>query len=261
LIRIYLLIPRKINDAHVHLGRSSIINQSLSLNEIHDFRKKFNIENMFLMSLDVDIEQNNKTVIKLTHKHNFVHGLYWIKKTNIESDAITIKNELKNGGLVGVKFHGTFEKLPVTDPVYEPVMNILDEHKSILLIHAGRFKDGSPESTTSYFHALKLAKNYPNIKVIVAHMGGNDTSIVKEAVENSKYIPNVYFDISGVSTPYRIEYATEVIGSEKILFGSDSPWCSVRAMYYNVEDALIDEKSKNNILYENFLKLINIESR
>jgi len=256
-----LLIPRKINDAHVHLGHSSTVNQSLSLNEIQNFRKKFNIDNMFLMSLDLDIDKNNKTVIELTHKHNFIHGLYWIKKTNIESDVTIIKKELKDGGLVGVKFHGSFEKLPVTEPVYEPVMNILDENKSILLVHAGRYKDGSPESTTSYFHALKLARNYPNIKVIIAHMGGNDTSIVKEAVENSKHTPNVYFDTSGVSTPYRIEYATSIIGSDRLLFGTDFPWCSVRAVYYNIIDAMIDEKSKNKILYENFLKLINIESR
>lgn len=255
-----MLIPKKINDAHVHLGHSSIINQNLPLDKIHDFRKKFNIEHMFLMSLDLEIDQNNKTIIELTHKHNFIHGLYWIKKTNIENDVKIIKKELKTGGLVGVKFHGSFEKLPVTESVYRPIMSILDENNSILLVHAGRYKDGSPESTTSYFHALKLARNYPNIKVIVAHMGGNDTSIVKEAIENSKNIPNVYFDISGVSTPFRIEYATKVIGSERILFGSDFPWCSVRAIYYNVDDAMIDEKSKNNILYNNFIKLINLDS-
>ena len=112
------------------------------------------------------------------------------------------------------------------------------------------------KSNTSYLYGLKVAKKFPNIKIILAHMGGNDTSIVKKAVHDAKDMNNVYFDTSGISTPYRVEYAIDVIGSKRIIFGSDYPWCSFRGNFYNIEDSLLNKKEKENILYKNFLTLI-----
>ena len=135
-------------------------------------------------------------------------------------------------------------------------MTFLNDVNSLVLIHCGRFKDGSPESTTSFEHGISLAKSYPNLKIVLAHMGGNDTSIVKKAVTSAKNLSNVYFDTSGISTAYRVEYAVEQLGPSRILFGSDYPWCGVRGNYYHIEDSLLDEKTKHMIFYDNFMKLI-----
>jgi len=248
-------IKRRINDVHVHIGRSSIINQKLLPDEIFQFKEKFGIEHMMLFTLDVEIDKNNKKVIELAKKHNFIYGLYWIKHTQIESDAAILKKEIGND-LVGVKFHSVFENKPITSLVYDPILEILEEKGAILLIHCGRYKDGSPESNSSYIHALEVAKKFPKIKVILGHMGGNDTSVVKKAINAAKDIPNTFFDTSGISTPYRVEYGVSVIGAKRILFGSDFPWCSFRSMYYGVEDALIDDKAKNLIFAENFLNIL-----
>jgi predicted TIM-barrel fold metal-dependent hydrolase len=45
------------------------------------------------------------------------------------------------------------------------------------------------------------------------------------------------------------------LGSERVLFGSDFPWCSYRSMYWGVEDALVSEEAKENIFSKNFLRL------
>jgi predicted TIM-barrel fold metal-dependent hydrolase len=50
----------------------------------------------------------------------------------------------------------------------------------------------------------------------------------------------------------------DVLGPDRILFGSDAPWCSFRSMFYGVEDTLLDEKIKHKIFYENFIKLLDI---
>ena len=166
-----------------------------------------------------------------------------------------IHSQIKNS-LIGIKFHGSFEKLPVTDEIYTPIMTFLNDVNSLVLIHCGRFKDGSPESTTSFEHGLTIAKNFPKTKVVLAHMGGNDTSIVKKAVHAAKDYHNVFFDTSGISTPYRVEYAVKVIGSDRIIFGSDYPWCSYLGNFYNVEDSLLEEKTIQKIFFDNFKKLI-----
>jgi predicted TIM-barrel fold metal-dependent hydrolase len=67
-----------------------------------------------------------------------------------------------------------------------------------------------------------------------------------------------HLESSGITAPIRVEKAVEEIGPERILFGSDAPWCSFRSIFYAVEDSILDEKTKNLIFYENFIKLLNL---
>ena len=249
---------RKVCDIHVHLGRSGGIYHTLHLDEINSFIKKFNIEHLALFPFELDVNDSNKKILKLSQTNDKVHGLYWIQKCQVEKD-VQILEKYIGEGYAGVKFHGTYENLPVTNEVYKPILEILNKKEGLLLVHTGRFKDGDISSNTSYIHALNVAKLYPKIKVIMAHMGGNDTSIVKRALKESKNVQNVWFETSGITTPFRIEIAVEVIGPKRILFGSDVPWCSFRSIYYGVEDTLLDEKIKNMIFYENFIKLLKLE--
>ena len=87
-------------------------------------------------------------------------------------------------------------------------------------------------------------------------MGGTDTTICKKAIYESREHENIYFDTSGITTPYIIEYACDNIGPKRILFGSDIPWCSFKAMYYTIEDAMIPRVYKDDILYHNLNRLV-----
>ena len=248
---------RKVCDAHVHLGRSEFIYHTLHDTEIESFIKKFQIQHLLLMPFELDVEESNRKIHQLSKLYHEIHGLYWMQKQRIENDLKELKNFLGDG-VVGVKFHGTYENLPISDKVYSPILEFLNDKEGILLVHTGRYKDGDITSNTSYQHVVNVAKLYPKIKVIMGHMGGNDTSIVKNALNASKNLKNIWFETSGITTPYRVERGVDVIGPERILFGSDSPWCSFRSMYYGVEDSLLDEKIKELIFYKNFLKLLKI---
>ncbi|MCY4489916.1 MAG: amidohydrolase family protein [Thaumarchaeota archaeon] len=244
-----------INDIHVHLGWSDGINNFLDPDKLDGFISKNNIDEVALIPFEKDTTTYNRKIIQLSKQNSKIHGFYWIRKDQISED-LKILEECIGDGLIGVKFHGTYENLPVSDESYLPVMQLLDEKQAILLVHCGRYKDGYAESNTSFLHGLQVAKTFPKIKVVLAHMGGNDTSITKRAVTAAVENSNVYFDTSGTSTPYRIEHAVSVLGTERILFGSDFPWCSFKAMYYNVNDSLLDENTKHAILHENFVKLL-----
>jgi len=249
------LLNLPINDIHVHLGWSDEINNFLDPNKLSNFITKNNLEEIALIPFEKDTNQFNQKIIKLSKENKKIHGFYWIQKNQVQDDLKILEKELGDG-LIGVKFHGAFEKISVTDEVYAPIMELLDNKNSIILIHCGRFKDGHFDSVTSYNHGLALAKKYPKIKVLLAHMGGNDTSIVKKAVTEAVSLSNVFFDTSGISTPYRVEYAVDALGPRRVIFGSDYPWCSFRGNYYNIEDSLLDEKTKRCIFYENFINLI-----
>lgn len=241
-----------VNDAHVHLGKSSGIYHSLSTEDVLRLRDKHKIENLMLMSFEHNVEANNKKIIDLSARYPFIFGLFWVQKSALAQSAKTLEKLLGNSRIVGVKFHGSYENTPVSSPIYSSIMEILNERESALLVHTGRYKDASLESNTSYLHGIQIARTYPKIKVIFAHMGGSDTTIIKRALQDSKDIPNIYFDTSGITTPYAIEYAVRIIDIRRILFGSDEPWCSFMSMYYNVADAQISKDHKEMIFSKNF---------
>jgi predicted TIM-barrel fold metal-dependent hydrolase len=210
---------------------------------------------MLLFSFDQNISETNTKIIELSKQHRGIHSLYWIQRSQIEHDYKVLEKELNNGCL-GVKFHGVYEKTPVSNPIYAPVLELLNENGAILLVHCGRYREGTRESNTSYYHALDVAQKYQKIKVILGHMGASDSTIIKRCLHDSQSFRNIYYDTSGITTPLIVEYALNMIDKEKILFGSDSPWCSFRSRYYNIEDANIPKETKQLIFHENLAKLI-----
>ena len=234
----------QINDAHVHIGKQPMINHSWYPRDILDY--KDSVSRVLIMSAGKDPITDNNIVRHLSSQYDWIYGLHWV--TSIH-DPIAIGD-----GIVGAKYHGAYFKCPIKP--FMPFLQSLDKQNGILLVHCGRFKDASVESNTSFIHALDVAEKYPNLKIILAHMGGTDTTICKSAILTSLLYKNVYFDTSGITTPYILEYALEKMPSDYILYGSDSPWCNHKAMYETVNAANISEESKQDILHDNFLRLI-----
>lgn len=236
-----------ISDAHIHIGKSSFINQMISEKDILRWRIGKQVEDMLIFAADKDVNKHNQIVRQLVSKYSFMYGLHWLTTPDNEVEI--------DGKIVGCKYHGTYMSLPVSG-LSEQLLGSLEAQRAILLVHCGRYLEGDIKSKTSYLHALEVAKDYPKLKVILAHMGGTDTTVCKKAIDASIYYKNVYFDTSGITTPYIIEYAVENIPSTRIIFGSDAPWCSYNAMVYTILDAKVPQTDKENIFHKNFQRVI-----
>jgi len=223
-----------------------MINQSWGVSELFYYKNSGQVSRVLIMSAGKNPITDNIMIRQLSSMNDWIYGLHWVISIH---DPIAIGD-----GIVGAKYHGAYLKCPIKP--FMPFLQSLDKKNGILLVHCGRFKDASVESNTSFIHALDVAEKYPNIKIILAHMGGTDTTICKDAILTSLLYNNVYFDTSGITTPYILEYALDKMPSEYILYGSDSPWCNHKAMYETVNAANISEESKQNIFHDNFLRLI-----
>ena len=67
-----------------------------------------------------------------------------------------------------------------------------------------------------------------------------------EAVENK--------NVQSVGCCSLIENAVDVLGSERIFFGSDYPWGSLLSNVYTIIDAEIPDSDKRQILANNFMR-------
>jgi len=231
-----------ISDSHVHLGISEAVGRELTIEDVLWHKEHNKVLNMLVMDPD------NTNMLKLLDRKIWgIKGLQWITENTTLDDLIHHEN------VIGCKFHGAYGTKPRPSLV---ILEELDKFGAILLMHTGRYKDGDYSSNSSYLHALEIGIRYPDIILIMAHMGGTDTTISKRAIDDSQEYKNIYFDTSGITTPYIIEYACDTIGPKRILFGSDVPWCSFRAMYYTIQDSRIPEVYKDDILYHNLNRLV-----
>ena len=118
-------------------------------------------------------------------------------------------------------------------------------------------------------------KKYPNMTFVICHLTApqhEQMDILKENITKLNF-PNVYFDIASLPNntkqPYPfieaqnyIKEAMNILGNDKILWGSDFPaamnYCSYEESYKYIENSTIfTQEEKENILYNNAYKLFN----
>lgn len=100
-------------------------------------------------------------------------------------------------------------------------------------------------------HIANLAKRYPELKIVMAHLGGNVYKAVRDVAE----YPNVYADMCGSMNRYgTLQYALERLGDDRIVFGSDQPWIPYDICIGKVQDADLPETVMEKIMYKNTLR-------
>lgn len=148
---------------------------------------------------------------------------------------------LKNEKCVGMKLHPRLHQYTLAE-YGEKIFSFADERSAIVQMHYGR---------EDY---VGLANAFPNATFIVAHLGGK---LHIDAVKYAKH-RNVYTDTSGMDSLKNkvIEYAVSQIGSDRILFGTDT--YAAGSQRGRIEYALISQQDKENILYNNAKRLFGL---
>ena len=96
-----------------------------------------------------------------------------------------------------------------------------------------------------------LADKYPDMKLIIAHLGSKEHV---DAVANARH-GNIYTDTSGGASNLNniLEYAVKRVGSEKILFGTDTYAFPFQFGRIVLSDLSFEDKE--NILWKNAMRL------
>ena len=117
--------------------------------------------------------------------------------------------------------------------------------------------------------AREILSIAPDIKLIFAHMGRqvpNTGKGVLDIVAEFKEFKQVFFETSTVWDSEVVRRAIDIVGSERILFGSDFPFNgdtedgSIRKEISFVDAATDDLLIRKNILGNNILRLLKLSS-
>jgi len=144
--------------------------------------------------------------------------------------------------------------------IMEPLVGAALKHGLILLTHSsepvGHQYTGKGSITPDVLYSFVL--NFPDLKLVCAHWGGG-LPFYALMPEVAAALTNVFFDTAATIFLYRpqiFEQVSHIIGSDKILFGSDYPLISPSRIIAQIESVELTEEDRRKILGGNALKLL-----
>ena len=166
-----------------------------------------------------------------------------------------IDSLLSHPKCAGVKLHPLWNFWDV-DQYGDEVFGFLNQRKVLVSTHSG-------QSGTEPQRFIPWANKYPDMKLILAHIGNDTVNDRRDAQVNAVKAAkrnNVWADTSSsVSILARlIEYAVEQIGPERIVFGTDAPGYFSAAQKARIAYADIPATAKQKILYDNAASLLGL---
>ena len=241
-------------DAHVHsiFPRTGSLEEAVSLFQPIVAEARANgIDKMCVSLPRRNMVKSNDVIFKLMEAYpSEVLGFCFIEPRSEVLVLKELKRSLMERKMVGVKLHIDCK---ATDPLLDPIMELVTEMGVPLLQHAWDKVTGNYEFESTPADVANLAERYPDAKIIMAHLYGARFKGILDVAP----FENVYVDVSGGNPEAGVlEYAVEVLGPERIIFGSDVPGRDFSVQLSKVTGADLTDREKKLILSENMLALL-----
>jgi predicted TIM-barrel fold metal-dependent hydrolase len=142
-----------------------------------------------------------------------------------------------------------------------PVMDLCRERDRPLMIHTnepvGHQYPGKTPNTLAQLY--RLPKTFPDNKIVLAHWGGGLFFYTLLKREVAAVLKNVYVDTAAspfLYDPAVYRLAAEILGPEKILFGSDYPLLTAGRYFDEMEQAGLSRADRDAICGLNAARLL-----
>ena len=147
----------------------------------------------------------------------------------------------------------------------KPLVDAMLKHDLIFLTHSsepvGHEYSGKGSITPDIIYTFITA--FPDLKLVCAHWGGG-LPFYALMPEVARALVNVFFDTAATVFLYKPEIfkqMSHIIGSDKILFGTDYPLVQQNRVLAQIQSAQLLEEDKAGILGANAYKLLGRDKR
>jgi len=176
--------------------------------------------------------------------------------------AIVELERCAKAGAEGIgEMRSDVQDFDLTDKVMmKPLTDVAVEHNLIFLTHSsepvGHQYIGKGSITPDVLYSFIL--NFPDLKLVCAHWGGG-LPFYALMPEVAKALSNVFFDTAATVFLYQpqiFEEVSNIVGSDKILFGTDYPLVPQNRIMAQIQSLGLAEEVKAKILEGNAQKLL-----
>ncbi|MBN1632961.1 MAG: amidohydrolase family protein [Ignavibacteria bacterium] len=242
----------KIIDGHTHIGKWTevFLNYSTDVKDAVRMMKKYNIDSAVAMPAN---DTTNEELLNQINEQNDYKFYFcaWINPDDKYLDNF-IDNNLNL--IRFFKVHPSFLKKRITDDSFKKYLQIAIDNKIPVIVHCGRWQE-----MASYKFPIETAKKYPELKIILAHLGGDQPNLCINAAQEIKEsnLKNVFLGTESVREFYFVERVVKIAGAEKVIFGSDYNLC-LPATFIPIIESLNNSNSEKEMIFSgNILSLIN----
>ena len=151
------------------------------------------------------------------------------------------------------------------EEVIEPLIKVIRKHKLILLTHAsepvGHNYPGKGAITPDMLYPF--ITSYPDLTIVCAHWGGG-LPFYALMPEVKQAMNNVFFDTAAspfLYSPQIYNQVIQLVGAEKILFGSDYPLLAQSRLLEEIRSLDLPEATRDLILSGNAQRLLGIKGK
>jgi predicted TIM-barrel fold metal-dependent hydrolase len=201
----------EIVDPHMHVGDFPLFDVAMDRDGLVALFEEWGY------AAGVVFHPDNALVRDLVEDVPNAWALYWANP-RLNGCAEDCARFLEHPKFLGVKMHPLLDAYHPNDPAVHPVARVLIERAMPALIHCGHPIFTLPWSIE------ELIVEFPDLKVILGHMGHGNIIYINAAIDVAARHPNVWLETSGMPMHSKIRTAVERVGEDKVMYGSDAPF-------------------------------------
>lgn len=249
-------LPDKMFDAHVHISTAGLsrygshnggstwtdyLCKEMGVEEFLAMNKEMfpnqSMEALIFGMCLTGIDETNAYVIN----NNKDYGFPMLYRSDYAQDPDELEAKVKAGGFIGLKPYLTncpsyipSAEVRIFDFLPPAQLEVANKNGWIIMLHIPRNKRlGDPVNVAQI---MEIEEKYPNIKLIVAHVGRAYTDAdFGNAFEVLKNTKNMMFDFTANLFTPAITEGIKTVGVDRFLYGTDLP-IAVMRMYRIVEN-------------------------
>lgn len=237
-------------DAHTHIGDfGGWAGVAFTKDKLIEQMKEYDIEKTFLTG--ASFQGNDEVVDAFQSYPDKIVPFVWVNPA-LDDVEKKLDKYINNESFAGIKMQPLFDSFVADDPIVYPVMDFARQYDVPVFIHCGH-----PPYSLPWSIAL-LAEKYPDVRVTMIHMGHGHGVYIDASIKMAKRYSNLYLEMSGMPMGSKIKEAYETVGSDRIMFGIDSPFHHPTVEIQKVLTCGLDEKAQEDVFYNNAKKLLRL---
>jgi predicted TIM-barrel fold metal-dependent hydrolase len=234
-------------DSHTHLGSFPMFNVSLNADEMVSIMNQYSIRKSVVSALP-----NELTLNAVKQYPDKLVGLVWINPYDGDKAMKNIDKAINRWNFKGIKMHPLLDAYLPDQEIVRPIMDQARKYQIPVLFHCGHPPWSLP------WHFGNLADTYPDVTIILGHMGHGHIVYINAAIEVAEKHENILLETSAMPMQSKIKEAVAKVGEDKVMYGSDMPFGHPAFEIKKVEVAGLTKKQLNLVLEENARKIFRL---
>ena len=238
-------------DAHSHIGKfGSPFDVNFDAAMLREQMAEYSIEKTIFCPAAASLNAELLSVWK--QMPGQVIPLYWVNANLGQPAYDDLEHYLRDLGFAGVKMQPLFDGFTADSPMVDPVMEIARKYHKPVFIHCGH-----PPFSLPWQIGL-LAERHPDIPIVMIHMGHGHGVYIDGSITMAKKFGNLYLEVSGMPMGCQIKNAYLTVGSERVMFGIDSPFHHPSVEIQRVMSCGLNDSQLEDVFYNNAAKFMGL---